>query len=112
MSRILRLIPRVSSTPARSFTTRTAFMAEKSSMDADKGSVGSAFKSDGAIGSKAQEVGGVFDKDGAVGEKFEKDGAVGGTAEDVAKTAQGEKPSAFDKDGELLTVFGLSSHQD
>ena len=87
-------------------------MAEKSSMDADKGSVGSAFKSDGAIGSKAQEVGGVFDKDGAVGEKFEKDGAVGGTAEDIAKTAQGEKPSAFDKDGELLTVFGLSSHQD
>lgn len=102
MSRLLRLAPRALQT-TRPFSTRTAFLATKkdaSALDADKGSVGSAFKSDGAIGSKAQEVGGVFDKDGKVGEKFEKDGAVGGTAEEVAKTAQGEKPSAFDKDGE------------
>jgi hypothetical protein len=102
MSRILRLTPRALQS-TRPFSTRPSLLtAEKdaSTLDADKGSVGSAFKSDGAIGSKAQEVGGVFSKDGKVGEKFEKDGAVGGTAEDVAKTAQGEKPSAFDKDGE------------
>lgn len=74
---------------------------EKSNLDAEHGSVGSAFKADGEIGSKAQEVGGPFSKDGKIGEKFEKDGAIGGTAEDVAKTAQGEKPSAFDKDGKF-----------
>lgn len=53
-------------------------MAEKSSMDADKGSVGSAFKPDGAVGGKAQEVGGPFDKDGAVGKQFTEKGAIGG----------------------------------
>lgn len=100
MSRLIRFVPRASTgNSLRSFTTRTAFLAEKSTLDADKGSVGSAFKSDGEIGSKAQQVGGPFSKDGKVGEKFEKDGAIGGTAEDVAKTSQGEKPSAFDKDG-------------
>jgi hypothetical protein len=99
----MRLAARARSitTPTRPFTTRSFLAAEKdaSALDADKGSVGSAFKADGAVGSKAQEVGGPFSKDGKVGEKFEKDGAVGGTAEEVAKTSQGENPRAFDKDG-------------
>ena len=39
-------------------------MADKSSLDADKGSVGSAFHADGKVGEKAQQVGGPFDKEG------------------------------------------------
>lgn len=104
MSRFIRLSAARSTilpTTTRQFTSRTAFLASKdaSSLDADKGSVGSAFKSDGEVGSKADQVGGPFSKDGKIGEKFEKDGAVGGTVDEAAKTAQGKKPSAFDKDG-------------
>lgn len=100
-------IPRLALRTTRPFSTRAPFLAtqkDASPLDASKGSVGSAFKSDGAIGSKAQEVGGPFSKDGKVGEKFETGGKVGGTAEEVAKTAQGERPSAFDKDGECVVV--------
>ena len=39
-------------------------MADKSSLDADKGSVGGAFHADGKVGEKAQQVGGPFDKEG------------------------------------------------
>lgn len=41
-------------------------MADKSSLDADKGSVGGAFHADGKVGEKAQQVGGPFDKEGGV----------------------------------------------
>lgn len=80
-------------------------MAEKSALDADKGSIGKEFKSDGAVGSKAQAVGGPFSKDGVIGEKFEKDGAIGGTGQEVAEQAQGEKTSVFDKDGAVGKHF-------
>ena len=103
MSRFIRLSAARSTIlpTTRPFSSRTAFLASKdaSSLDADKGSVGSAFKSDGEVGAKADQVGGPFSKDGKIGEKFEKDGAVGGTVDEAAKTAQGKKPSAFDKDG-------------
>ena len=39
-------------------------MADKSSLDADKGSVGGAFHADGKVGQVGQEVGGPFDKEG------------------------------------------------
>lgn len=105
MSRFLRLAPRVNAIAPVSCLPRTqkAFMSSaKSSLDADKGSVGSKFKSDGEIGSKVQKnvsPDSEFSKDGKIGSKFEKGGTVGGTAENIAKTSQGEAPSAFDKDG-------------
>jgi hypothetical protein len=54
---------------------------------------------DGETGGTAQKVGGPFDKDGIVGQNVREDGVVGGTAHEAAETAQGEKPSAFDKGG-------------
>lgn len=73
---------------------------DKSSLDANKGSVGSAFRPDGEIGKQGQKLGtrdclvgqtrdhlhnippgGPFDKDGAIGKEFKSDGSVGGTAQ-------------------------------
>ena len=68
MHRLARLSTRTQSliTPAasRPFSIQAARMADKSSLDADKGSVGGAFHADGKVGEKAQEVGGPFDKEG------------------------------------------------
>ncbi len=98
-------------------------MADKSSLDADKGSVGGAFHADGKVGEKAQQVGGPFDKEGglsapipspiyitltsmaAVGKQFTSGGAVGGTAQSAAEQMQGEKKSLFDKDGTVGKQF-------
>ena len=97
-------------------------MSDKSGMDKDHGSVGSAFKgchgtssdetifadqitADGSVGGTAQKVGGPFDKEGAVGKQFTEGGALGGTAQSAAETAQGEKPSAFDAQGMIGKQF-------
>lgn len=73
---------------------------DKSSLDANKGSVGSAFRPDGSIGKQGQKIGiaclqdpkcsdrltritigGPLDKEGAVGKEFKADGSIGGTAQ-------------------------------
>jgi len=78
---------------------------DKSSLDANKGSVGSAFRPDGEIGKQGQKIGGPFDKDGAIGKEFKADGSVGGTAQNVAEQAQGDKKPLFDKDGAIGRAF-------
>ncbi|ERF69066.1 hypothetical protein EPUS_01022 [Endocarpon pusillum Z07020] len=86
-------------------TYQIANMSDKSSLDKEHGSVGSAFKADGSVGGTAQKVGGPFDKEGAVGKQFTEGGALGGTAQSAAETAQGEKPSAFDAQGMIGKQF-------
>ena len=70
MSPIIRIPTRTPSLITRSltrpFSIQAARMADKSSLDADKGSVGGAFHADGKVGEKAQQVGGPFDKEGGV----------------------------------------------
>ncbi|KAF7513866.1 hypothetical protein GJ744_006480 [Endocarpon pusillum] len=86
-------------------TYQIANMSDKSSLDKQHGSVGSAFKADGPVGGTAQKVGGPLDKDGVVGKQFTEGGALGGTAQSAAETAQGEKPSALDAQGMIGKQF-------
>jgi hypothetical protein len=62
-------------------------------------------KEDGSVGGTAQKAGGPFDKEGAVGKQFTDGGALGSTAQSVADTTQGQKPSAFDEGGMIGKQF-------
>lgn len=93
-------------------------MADKSPLDANKGSVGSQFTEDGKIGGTAQKVGGPFDKvcidsesrsnawfligyqDGKIGKEFTTKGTIGGAAQNSA-----EGKPLFDKDGAIGRQF-------
>ncbi|KAJ9497811.1 hypothetical protein H2202_006844 [Exophiala xenobiotica] len=110
-------------------------MSDKSSLDANKGSVGKEFTPQGKAGGTAQEIGmrfsllsnsilscttyispterltnfspkgGPFDKEGAIGKQFTPEGSVGGTAQSAAQQMQGEKKPVFDKDGAVGKQF-------
>ena len=68
MHRLARVSTRTSSLTTRAatrpFSIQATKMSDKSSLDANKGSVGGAFHADGKVGEKAQQVGGPFDKEG------------------------------------------------
>merc|ERR1712093_691163 len=76
---------------SRPLSVSSIRMSDKSSLDANKGSVGKEFTPQGSVGgtaqSAAQQMQGekkpVFDKDGAVGKQFKPDGAIGSVGEKV-----------------------------
>ncbi|KAJ9614760.1 hypothetical protein H2204_014458 [Knufia peltigerae] len=88
-------------------------MSDKSSLDANKGSVGKEFTPKGKLRHQfALEDrltllfgGGPFDKDGVVGKQFKTDGPIGGTAQSAAEQMQGDKKPVFDKDGAVGKQF-------
>ncbi|KIW40312.1 uncharacterized protein PV06_07519 [Exophiala oligosperma] len=81
-------------------------MSDKSSLDANKGSVGKEFTPKGKVGGIMQDkIGGPFDKDGVVGKQFKTDGPIGGTAQSAAEQMQGDKKPVFDKDGAVGKQF-------
>jgi len=90
---------------SRPLSVSSTRMSDKSSLDANKGSVGKEFTPQGKAGGTAQNIGGPFDKEGAVGKQFTTEGSVGGTAQSAAQQMQGEKKPVFDKDGAVGKQF-------
>merc|ERR1712230_359657 len=90
---------------SRPLSVSSIRMSDKSSLDANKGSVGKEFTPQGKAGGTAQEIGGPFDKEGAIGKQFTTVGSVGGTAQSAAQQMQGEKKPVFDKDGAVGKQF-------
>ncbi|KIW70039.1 hypothetical protein PV04_02350 [Phialophora macrospora] len=77
----------------------------KSSLDGNKGSVGSQFQPEGNVGQLGEKVGGPFSSKGAIGKEFTDKGSVGGTAQSAAEQMQGDKKPVFDKDGAIGKQF-------
>merc|ERR1711939_683645 len=76
---------------SRPLSVSSIRMSDKSSLDANKGSVGKEFTPQG--------------KAGGIGKQFTTEGSVGGTAQSAAQQMQGEKKPVFDKDGAVGKQF-------